>query len=186
MSTDLVKSSLQLKFEIKNSKAELSSLQKNWKKKNNASLARILNFRAELKELDAVMAATEEGYKAYYGKLKPFQDFINTPGQSLNKATADLEKVNPALAILFNQLFQQAQSKNSDTEETETARVNLARALHQTATDHILRKSKEIYAALKEEKKNVADYSARLIKNIQEKEEQLQLQIKTDGIGMGL
>ncbi|MDB5260922.1 MAG: hypothetical protein JWQ14_203, partial [Adhaeribacter sp.] len=71
MSDNLVKSPMQLKYELDNIQNELASLLRNWKKKREDSLTRLISYRAELKELDAVMAATEEGYKAYLSLAQP-------------------------------------------------------------------------------------------------------------------
>jgi chromosome segregation ATPase len=183
MAVDIIKSPLQIKHEIEKTRKELSSLLTNWNKKKNTSLAKLLTFRAELKELDAVLAETEKGYRAYCLLLHPLSNWINAAPDRLNHSLTALQKLHPDLACCLTSIVEKA-SGLGDPEATETSRVLRAREAHKNASEHILRKTRDIYAAMKEEKGNVEAYSARLAGIIAEKNLQLQHQIKIYGVGL--
>jgi hypothetical protein len=184
MSADTIKSPLQFNYEIEKTQKELASLLINWEKKKNSSLAKLLTFRAELKELDSVLAETEKGYRAYCSLLNPLSNLLHADPGRLDSTLAELEKLHPGLASCLAGMLQQAQGLTHDPEGTETKRVLQAREAHKNASAHILRKTREIYAAMKEEKGNVEAYSARLTGIIAERTQQLQQQTKIYGVGL--
>jgi hypothetical protein len=184
MAAETIKSPLQIKYEIGKTRNELSALLRNWKQKKSASLAKLLSFRSELKELDAVLAETEKGYRAYCRLLNPLSDLVHADPDRLTGALTELEKLHPALASCVTHMLQEAAGLTNDNGGTETGRVLRAREAHKTASEHIQRKTREVYAAMKEEKENVEAYAVRLTNIIEEKNKQFQLQSKTYGIGL--
>jgi hypothetical protein len=184
MTGETIKSPLQIKYEVGKTQNELSALLRNWKQKKNASLAKLLGFRSELKELDAVLAETEKGYRAYCRLLNPLSGLANTDPDRLTTALTALEQLHPALASCVTNMLQEAAGLTNDTDGTETWRVLRAREVHKAASEHIQRKTRDVYAAMKEEKEQVEAYAVRLKNIIEEKNKQFQLQSKTYGIGL--
>lgn len=189
MAVAIIKSPLQLKHEIEKTKRELNALLTNWKKKKNTSQAKLLAFRADMKEMDALLAETEKGYSAYCALLGPLSRLMQADPERLNTFITDLEQLQPALASCLIPILQQAHALTNDAAGTETSRVLQAREAHKNASRHILQKTREIYAAMKEEKGKVEAYSARLTTLIAEKTQQLQHQNNPHQMkiyGMGL
>ena len=184
MSSELIKSPSQLKYEAEKMELELASLLKNWKKKKVDSLMKIQGYRMEIKELDAVLAETERGYQAYQALLIPLMDIANHDPGKLDQILKNLVTQHPALTNWLTTMLQTASDLNSTNTATETGRVLQSRELHKNTTEHLRQKSREVYAALKTEKQNVEDYAAHLTSVIQEKKTQFERQIKTDGLGL--
>ena len=166
---------MQLQYELENVKNELTSLRNNSKKKKEESLSKMLNFRADIKEIDAVMAAREESYFAYCALAQPL----------LNMVMPDPLQLTGELPTFFNNFQNQIQDLTAAA-QAEATRITHLRAAHQTQLTFIQRKSKEIYVALNEEKKSVDAYAALLQAKIQELEEQLSWQTNHVGLGPGL
>jgi hypothetical protein len=137
-----------------------------------------------MKELDAVLAETEKGYSAYCFLLNPISDLIKADPGRLSNSITELEKLHPELASCLTSILQQAQGLTNDLEGTEASRVLRAREAHKNASEHILGKTREIYAAMREEKEKVEAYSIQLKDIIAEKNQQLQHQIKIYGVGL--
>jgi hypothetical protein len=184
MDAEITKSPLQFEYEIEKTRKELDSLKTNWKQKQEASQAKLLAFRAEMKELDAVLAETERGYRAYCLLLDPLANLESKDPDLLLISLQELGKLHPELASWVADLRQQANGLTAGTAGTETRRVWQAREAHKNAMEHIQRKTRAMYAAMKEEKENVADYSTRLTRIIEEKKEQCLLQSRIYGIGL--
>ncbi len=185
ISENLVKSTTQLRFELDRSKDELAFLLQNWEQKKSISASKITTYRAELKELDAVMAAREEGYKAYNFLIKQnltladfYQNSLGTKIPAENFSSDATTWIRPVIQHLI--------SNTQAAEQAETARVSRTREIYKTQSDHIQRKSKEIYLTMKAEKENVEAYTVILTERIAALNAQLQLQIKTSGLGFGL
>ena len=184
MSSELIKSPSQLKYEAEKMELELASLLKNWKKKKMDLLMKIQGYRMEIKELDAVLAETEQGYWAYQALLTPLLDIANHDPGKLDQTLRNLVTQHPELTEWLTSMLQAASDLNSRNTNTETGRVFRSRELHQNTTEHLRQKSGEVYAALKAEKQSVEDYAAHLTSVIQEKKTQFERQIKTDGLGL--
>jgi hypothetical protein len=116
--------------------------------------------------------------------LNPLSGLAHTDPDRLTAALTALEKLHPALASCMTTMLREAAGLTEDSDGTETWRVLRAREAHKTASEHIQRKTREIYAAMKEEKENVDAYAIRLNDIIEEKNKQFQLQSKTYGIGL--
>jgi hypothetical protein len=185
MTTDLVKPPLQLTYELENLKNELTSLRNNSKKKKEQSLSKMLHFRAEIKEIDAVMAAREESYASFCALAQPLLNMVMPVPIPFPGELAHLESTQPELAAFYTNIFNQLQDLTAAA-EAETFRITCLRAAHQTQSAYIQRKSKEIYVALNEEKKRVDAYATLLQTKIQELEEQFSLQLNKGGLGIGL
>ena len=142
----------------------------------------MLNFRSELKEIDAVMAATEKSYTAYCALAQPILNLINQNSIPVPAEITPLENPDSELTTTFDQITDLI----NEAHATETLRITRARAEYETQSAHIQRKSKQIYAAMNEEKKSVDAYAALLQTKIQDLEEQFVLQIKIGGMGIGL
>ncbi|KAA5538962.1 hypothetical protein [Adhaeribacter rhizoryzae] len=175
MTTNLIKSPLQLKYELENVKQELTSLLNNSKKKKQESLSKMLNFRAEIKEIDAVMAAREESYTSYCALAQPLLNLV-IPAPILFPV---------GLAAFITNIHQQIEDLTAAA-ETEACRITRLRAAHQTQLAFIQRKSKEIYLALNEEKKSVEAYASLLKAKMQELEGQFIYQTNQGSLGIGL
>ena len=186
MSESLVKSPMQLKYELDNINNELATLLSNAKKKRNDSLTRLISYRAELKELDAVMAATEEGYKAYLLLAQPILNLTIPPGTDLNKSLTPFEEHHPDLKSVVVDYLRNLVGYTQAVQEKEETRINQARDVYKTQSGHILRKTKEIYTAMAAEKQQNEAYAETLTNKIKETEEQLQEQLKISGMGIGL
>ncbi|RDC66310.1 hypothetical protein [Adhaeribacter pallidiroseus] len=184
MSTELIKSPSQLKYEAEKTEQELVSLLKNWKKKKSTLLTKLQVFRTEIKELDAVLAETELGYQAYQALLSPLASIATNNPVKLDQTLQTLTNQHLELSEWITSMLQAAGDLSSFNTNTETNRVFRARELHKNNTAHLRHKSREVYVALKTEKQSVADYAAHLTTLIQEKKAQFLLQIKTDGIGL--
>jgi DNA integrity scanning protein DisA with diadenylate cyclase activity len=184
MDAEVTKSPLQFEYEIEKTRKELASLKRNWKQKKEASLTKLLGFRAEKKELDAVLAETERGYRAYCLLLEPIANLESRDPDLLQVSLQELGRLHPALATCMADMLQQAQGLATGTDGTETRRVFQAREAHKTAAEQIQRKTREVYAAMKEEKENVTAYANRLTHIIQDKKEQCQRQTKIYGMGL--
>lgn len=169
---------MQLKYELEKIKNELTSLQKNWIRKNKESSDKIVNFRNELKERAAVMAAIEESYTSYCNLVTSLQHICG-PDNDLQTTTIDEpETISPVNS--------QIQDCIRQAKEAEAERITRIRSEHKIQSNRIQRKSKDIYLALKEEKIKVDNYEVVLQTKINEREEQLTMQIKADGMGFGL
>ncbi|MDB5261144.1 MAG: hypothetical protein JWQ14_425, partial [Adhaeribacter sp.] len=70
--------------------------------------------------------------------------------------------------------------------EKETTRIKQARNVYKTQSEHLVRKTKEIYAAMGEEKQNIAVYAETLKNKIKETDAQLQAELKVSGMSIGL
>ena len=173
MSDNSVKSLAQLQYELDKIKNERISLLNNWKKKKEESSARMLGFRAELKEIDAVIAAREEGYTAFRALANPILNLANPGNLSLPPEPESLlPELTGSPTKFLNQIF-------NFTQAAETAETNLITRLrgeHQTQSTYIQGKSKEIYVSMSEEKKSVDQYAVLLQAKIQELEEQYAFQ----------
>ena len=186
MSDSLVKSPMQLKYELDNINKELTTLLHNAKKKRDDSLTRLISYRAELKELDAVMAATEEGYKAYLSLAQPIINLTIPPATDLDASLAPFQDLHPDLKSVVVEYLRSLVGYTQDAQEKEATRINQARDVYKTQSEHILRKTKEIYAAMGTEKQQNEAYAETLTNKIKETEAQLQAQLKVSGMGIGL
>jgi hypothetical protein len=178
---NLVKSTTQLRFELDKSKNELAFLLQNWELKKETSAGKITIYRANLKELASVMAAREEDYQDYQTLIDQNLALVDCYQNSL-KAELPAENYNPDTAPIIQKLISETQA----AEKAKTARISRAREVYKTQSDHIQRKSKEIYLTMKAEKENVEAYTIVLTDRVQALNEQLQLQIKSSGMGFGL
>lgn len=185
ISDNLVKSTTQLRFELDKSKNELTFLLQNWEQKKVTSASKITTYRSDLKELDAVMAAREEGYQAYHTLIRRNLTLADSYQNSL-EAKIPAENYNPDAAKWVRPIVQKLISETQAAEQAETARISRTREVYKTQSDHIQRKSKEIYLTMKAEKENVEAYTIVLTEKIKALNEQLQLQIKSSGMGFGL
>ncbi|MDQ3290240.1 MAG: hypothetical protein M3Q05_03005 [Bacteroidota bacterium] len=186
MSINVIKSPMQLKYELDNTKNELVTLLNSWKKKSAEWLGRIVTFRAELKEIDAVMAAIEISYGAYCALAKPVLEVIKPNSLPLQVKQSKLINLPPESSQSSSDLLNQILLLTRAASESENSRINRLRDEHQTQSIYIHQKSKEIYLLMGEEKKNVERYAALLKSKIQELEEQYRLQTKASGLGLGL
>jgi len=176
---------MQLKYELENLINELTSLLNNSRKKKEESLSKMLNFRAEIKEIDAVMAAREISYASYCALAQPLLNMVLPDSIPLPCEVAHLESTQSALAAFFTNILHHIQDLTAAA-EAETFRITRLRADYQTQLAYIQRKSKEIYLAMNEEKKRVDTYATLLQSNIQGLEEQYMFQTKVGKLGLGL
>jgi hypothetical protein len=109
---------------------------------------------------------------------------VNGDPNRIKGTIVELGKLHPGLASYVTEILLVAGDLTNGTAGTETGRVVQAREVHKNASALIRRKTKEMYAAMKEERENVEAYSAQLTNIIQEKEKQSQLQIKIYGLGL--
>ncbi|KAA5549461.1 hypothetical protein F0145_02420 [Adhaeribacter rhizoryzae] len=179
---------MQLKYELDKINIELVSLLKNWKKKKNEYLARLVGYRAELKEFKAVLAATEEGHKSFLDLVHPILELsiLELSNASDNNVSPVSGTEPPVLAKGETNYLRQLKEFVKAAQEKETARITQARSVYKTNSEHILRKTKEIYRAMEEEKGQVDAYAVILTNNCKATEKQLEVQLKTSGIGIGL
>ncbi|WP_146894401.1 hypothetical protein [Adhaeribacter aerolatus] len=177
---------MQLKYELDKINIELVSLLKNWKKKKNEYLARLVGYRAELKEFKAVLAATEEGHKVYLDLVQPILELLQpTENNTAPKANAEPQAlVEPAVSAAT--YLRRLKDLIKAAQEKETTRITQARSIYKTNSEHILRKTKEIYTAMEEEKGQVDAYADILTHKCKATEMQLEAQLKTSGMGIGL
>jgi regulator of sigma D len=186
MSDSLVKSPMQLKYELENTQNELDTLLKNRKKKREDTLGRLINYRAELKEQEAVMAATEQGYKAYLSLTQFILNLPALPHINANVSVASFQENDADMIFQVADYVQKVVDFTEAAQEKEAERINQAREAFKTQSEHIVRKTKEIYAAMGEEKQQIEAYAETLTQKIKETEEQLQAQMKMSGMGIGL
>ncbi|QMU28366.1 hypothetical protein [Adhaeribacter radiodurans] len=186
MSSEMIKSPMQLKYELDNTKNELVALLNSWKKKSAEWSGRIVTFRADLKEIDAVMAATELSYTAYCALAKPILGVIKPSSSPLQVKQSKRESLPSESSVTSSVVLNQILSVTQAAVELENNRIDRLRDEHQTQSTFIHQKSKEIYRLLNEEKKNVDSYTTLLQSKIQGLEEQYALQTQTNGLGRGL
>lgn len=184
MSSEILKSSSQLEYEIKQSKSELYSLQRNWKQKKNTSLFKLLSLRSAKKELDAVMAETEKGYQAYCLLLNSISHLASFDTTKLNDSLQEFENVDMEFVVSITSILHEAVNISNNTGGVETNRVLRQREKYNTELNYIHQKSKDIYAAMKEERKTVEAYSTHLSHIIREKQIQIEYQNKLFGKGL--
>ncbi|PSR52359.1 hypothetical protein AHMF7605_01885 [Adhaeribacter arboris] len=180
MPAELCKSPMQLKYELDKINKELITLTDNYKKKKEEYLGQMVNFRAELKEIDAVMAATEVSYTSYCALTNAIR-LSNLP--KLSEPGSLQPDFPPFFAAILNQLI----AITRTAEEAEAIRITQLRQEHQDRSVHIQQKTKDIYGLMNKENKNVETYTTLLQAKILELKDQLdQLQTKDVGLGIGL
>lgn len=152
MTNHSVKSPAQLEYELAKLKNERISLLNNWTKKKEESLARMVTFRAELKEIEAVKAAREESNAAFTALVEPILNLAKTGNLPLPMKPGNLESQRPESPATSSQIINQIGNLTQAAAAVEMRRIISHREEHLARSTYIQGKSKEIYVSLSEEK----------------------------------